>query len=254
MDEWREAAEHGLKWGHFLISWLQSAAPSGLDEMCLLWCVSPLFPLTSLWIFPFGSVRFQNGSIRWRSAHPLWRQRRRRRERRTGHRERGSQGWRRRSGWPEGLQAVDGTKSTDNGHLQPEPRQTELPHRQPLPLHLPRRQSHQEVRKTNNRVAISFPQQSRCIWSLHSANPCLANAQKCLQIRTPTAVECNLGFSVGPRSHLQLQCWHLSLRLLLCNMTQRCFHSALTLIPLWSLPSSACAIIDIEVVFWSCCF
>lgn len=70
---------------------------------------------------------------------------------------------------------------------------------------------------------------------------------------SPTAVECNLGFSVGPRSHLQLQCWHLSLRLLLCNMTQRCFHSALTLIPLWPLPSSACANIDVEVVFWSCC-
>lgn len=157
MDEWGEAEERGLKWGHFLIFQSQSVAHSGLDEMCLLWCVSSLFPLTSLWIFPFGSVRFQNGSIRGWSAHPLWRQRRRRRERRTGHRERGSQGWRRRSGWPEGLQAVHGTESTDNGHLQPEPRQTELPHRQPLPLHLPRGQSHQEVRKTNNRVAISFP-------------------------------------------------------------------------------------------------
>lgn len=112
-------------------------------------------------------MRFQNGSFRRRSTHTLWRQRKRRRERRTGRWERGSPGWR-RSGWPEGLQAVDGPESPDNGHLQPEPRQTKLPHCQPLPLHFPRGQSHQEVCQTDNRVAISFLTSSRT----HGAGAC----------------------------------------------------------------------------------
>lgn len=141
-----------------------------LDEVCLLWCVSPPFSLTPVWIFPFGSVRFQNGSFCRRSAHSLWR---RRRERCAGLRERGSPGWW-RSGWPEDVQAVDGPESPDHGHLQPEPRQTKLLHCQPLPLHLPRGQSHPEVCKANNRVAISFPSSSTHTAGAPGAyNPCV---------------------------------------------------------------------------------
>lgn len=188
MDEWKGEKEPGFQWGHLILSPPKKNAAlffticCGLDEVCWLWCVSPPSPLTPVWIFPFGSVRFQNGPFRRRSTHPLWRQCRRRRERRTGRCERGSPGWW-RSGWPEGLQAVDGPESPDNGHLQPEPRQTKLLHCQPLPLHLPRGQSHQEVRKADNRVAISFPDQlhraqSRCICSLITRTPLLGNRTK----------------------------------------------------------------------------
>lgn len=162
MNERKGSREDGFHWGHLIFHFPNAALSGftltlscGLDEVCLLWCVSPHFPLTPVWIFPFGSVRFQNGSLRRWSTQPLWRRRRRRRERRTGRRERGSPGWW-RSGWPKGVQAVDGPESSDNGHLQPKPCQTKLLHCQPLPLYLPRGQSHQEVRKANNRVAISF--------------------------------------------------------------------------------------------------
>lgn len=134
---------------------LLSTLSCGLDEVCVLWCVSPPFPLTPVWIFPFGSVRFQNGSLCRRSTHSLWRKHRQRRERWPGLGERGSPGWW-RSGWPKDVQAVHGPESPDNGHLQPESCQTKLLHCQPLPLHLPRGQSHPEVCKANNRVAISF--------------------------------------------------------------------------------------------------
>lgn len=134
---------------------LHSTLSCGLDEVCVLWCVPPPFPLTPVWIFPFGSVRFQNGSLCRRSTHSLWRKHRQRRKRWTGLGERGSPGWW-RSGWPKDVQAVHGPESPDNGHLQPESCQTKLLHCQPLPLHLPRGQSHPEVCKANNRVAISF--------------------------------------------------------------------------------------------------
>lgn len=61
-----------------------------------------------------------------------------------------------RPGRSEDVQAVDGSASADHGHLQPEPCQTELSHRQPLALHLQGRQPHQEVRQEDHGVAISF--------------------------------------------------------------------------------------------------
>lgn len=170
MNEWKGPIERGFQWGHLNIS-LSLTLSSDLFfilfffwmKRVLLWCFSPSFPLTPVWIYPFGSVRFQNGSLRRRSTHPLWRERRRRwRKRWTGRRERGRPGCRRRrrcrprSRWAEDVQAIDGPESPDYGHLQPQPCQTELFHCQPLPLHLPRGQSHQEVCEENNRVAISF--------------------------------------------------------------------------------------------------
>lgn len=103
-----------------------------------------------------SSSLLQNGSLR-----------RRVRSRRGGLRRRGPgarRGGTGRGGGGCGAHgfhtASQGSAGPDHGHVQPRPPPAELPHRQPVALHIRRGQHHQENREADHRMAISFPQET----------------------------------------------------------------------------------------------
>lgn len=94
----------------------------GTGRRCVLWCFFSISFLLSVLVSPARSVLSRHGSLWRRTVQPLWRHLSR------GPCQRGQPAAGASRG-TEDVQADDGPESQDHGHLQPHPRQTELPHR-----------------------------------------------------------------------------------------------------------------------------